>query len=108
MSLSWRHKVSSSPSTATPTHGCSPWFPVSTNSTAGRKSYFWLAQRLARGQQANGGSTPHGGAFAAITAGLTDLQDARRAGGTAPLQELTEAAAHARLRAGTRGPMALP
>jgi flavin-dependent dehydrogenase len=72
----------------------------------GQKSYFWLAQRLARGQGPNGGSTPHGGAFAAITAGLTDLQDARRAGGTAPLQELTEAAAAARLRAGGGGPAA--
>jgi flavin-dependent dehydrogenase len=72
----------------------------------GQASYFWLAQRLARGQQAGGGHMGRGGAFAAITAGLTDLQDARRGGGTAPLQELTEAAAHARLRAGTGGPAA--
>jgi flavin-dependent dehydrogenase len=72
----------------------------------GQASYFWLAQRLARGQQAGGGRLRGGGAFAAITAGLTDLQDARRAGGTAPLQELAEAAAHARLRAGSGDPAA--
>lgn len=72
----------------------------------GQMSYFWLAQRLARGQRTNGANTPHGSAFAAITAGLTDLQDARRPGGTAPLHELTEAAADARLRAKVGGPAA--
>lgn len=71
----------------------------------GRESYFWLAQRLARGQR-GAGSTAHGSEFAAITAGLTDLQDAGSAGGTAPVQELTEAAASARLRAGAGGPAA--
>jgi flavin-dependent dehydrogenase len=72
----------------------------------GRESYFWLAQRLARGQRGSAGSTAHGSEFAAITAGLTDLQDAASVGGTAPMQELAEAVASARLRAGAGGPAA--
>jgi flavin-dependent dehydrogenase len=72
----------------------------------GQASYFWLAQRLARGQRSSSGNMAHGGEFAAITAGLTDLQDASSVGGTAPMQELTEAAASARLRAGADGPAA--
>lgn len=65
----------------------------------GQVSYFWLAQRLARGQHGSG--TGHGGAFAAITAGLADLHDAGRPGGTEPLDELTAAAADASVRAGS-------
>lgn len=72
----------------------------------GKASYFWLAQRLARGQRGSAGKTAYGSEFAAITAGLTDLQDAGRAGGTAPVRELTEAVASARLRAGAGGPAA--
>lgn len=72
----------------------------------GQASYFWLAHRLVRGQRASGGHMSGSGPFAAITAGLSDLDDARHAGGTAPLQELTEAAVHAQLRAETGDPAA--
>ncbi|MFG2983211.1 NAD(P)/FAD-dependent oxidoreductase [Streptomyces sp. NPDC048258] len=67
----------------------------------GKQSYFWLAQRLARGQYRNlverertpvpgdaaaaAATAPESAAFAAITAGLADLDDAARAGGAAPL-----------------------
>jgi flavin-dependent dehydrogenase len=71
----------------------------------GQASYFWLAQRLARGQHgggSDGGSgRGRGGAFAAITAGLADLHDAGRPGGTEPLHELAAAATDAGLRAGS-------
>lgn len=72
----------------------------------GKASYFWLAQRLARGQRAGAGDASHESGFAAITAGLIDLQDASRVGGTAPVRELAEAAASARLRAKGGGPAA--
>lgn len=72
----------------------------------GQASYFWLAQRLARGQRGGTGTAAHGSEFAAITAGLTDLQDARSVGGTAPMQELAEAVASARVRAGSDRPAA--
>jgi flavin-dependent dehydrogenase len=92
----------------------------------GRAGYFWLAQRLARGQLiGNGddnskrdytqgdnskrpsygkGNGAHGGAFSAITAGLADLHDAGRPGGTAPLAELAAAA----IQAGERASAAVP
>lgn len=70
----------------------------------GQAGYFWLAQRLARGHAVGGGLGSRGSAFAAITAGMTDLHDAGRAGGTAPMAELVRAAAQARLRAGTAAP----
>ncbi|MEU8204074.1 NAD(P)/FAD-dependent oxidoreductase [Streptosporangium sp. NPDC049046] len=61
----------------------------------GRNSYFWLAQRLARGQypelmRKRGGDAPapSDGAFASITSGLTDLDDATRVGGAAPLDAM--------------------
>ncbi|MER5620182.1 NAD(P)/FAD-dependent oxidoreductase [Streptosporangium sp. NPDC002544] len=61
----------------------------------GRNSYFWLAQRLARGQypelmrkRVSGAQAPPDGAFASITAGLTDLDDATRVGGAAPLDAM--------------------
>ena len=60
------------------------------------------------GQRSSAGDTAHGNEFAAITAGLTDLQDASRAGGTAPMRELAEAAASARVRAAGDGPAASP
>jgi flavin-dependent dehydrogenase len=82
----------------------------------GRAGYFWLAQRLARGQLVGNGSgngggkgndhRSNGGAFAAITAGLADLHDASRAGGTAPLEELAAAALHAGQRANAAVPAA--
>ncbi|YCK36445.1 NAD(P)/FAD-dependent oxidoreductase [Actinomadura sp. ATCC 39365] len=58
----------------------------------GRARYFWLAQHLVRGERSD-----H--AFAAITAGLSDLTDATTAGGTAPMSELVTAAHDAGLRA---------
>ncbi|GAA3407948.1 hypothetical protein GCM10018952_03300 [Streptosporangium vulgare] len=61
----------------------------------GKNSYFWLAQRLARGQypelmRKRGGDSPapSDGAFASITSGLTDLDDATRVGGAAPLDAM--------------------
>jgi flavin-dependent dehydrogenase len=65
----------------------------------GRASYFWLAQRLLRTEPA---PRPDGGAhnaFASITAGLSDLEDAGTSGGTAPMNELVVAAHTAELRA---------
>lgn len=61
----------------------------------GKATYFWLAQRLARGRhpelmdrEANAAplrSAPDSEAFAALTAGALDLDDAQRAGGAGPL-----------------------
>ncbi|MFC4056742.1 NAD(P)/FAD-dependent oxidoreductase [Planomonospora corallina] len=58
----------------------------------GKASYFWLAQRLARGQypelmrrRSRSEEAPPDAAFASLTSGLTDLDDATRVGGTAPL-----------------------
>ncbi|MBV9452011.1 MAG: tryptophan 7-halogenase [Streptosporangiaceae bacterium] len=98
----------------------------------GRAGYFWLAQRLARGQLVGNGHDnsktdgsrvdnskrpgngngngarggARGGAFAAITAGLADLHDASRAGGTAPMAELAAAAVQAGQRASAAVPAA--
>ncbi|MDL2075486.1 NAD(P)/FAD-dependent oxidoreductase [Streptomyces sp. GXMU-J15] len=60
----------------------------------GKATYFWLAQRLARGRYPElvrrpepvpMRSAPDSEAFAALTAGALDLDDARRAGGADPL-----------------------
>lgn len=61
----------------------------------GKSTYFWLAQRLARGRHPElmaprespdpMRSAPDSEAFAALTAGVLDLDDARRAGGAGPL-----------------------
>jgi flavin-dependent dehydrogenase len=79
----------------------------------GRAGYFWLAQRLARGYPTGSGGSGNGrghrsqgGAFAAITAGLTDMHDASRAGGTAPMAELAAAAVQAEQRANAAVPAA--
>ncbi|MEV7418765.1 NAD(P)/FAD-dependent oxidoreductase [Streptomyces sp. NPDC089919] len=64
----------------------------------GKATYFWLAARLARGRHPElmkAGSVrpeprrsePDSEAFAALTAGVLDLDDARRAGGAAALPE---------------------
>ncbi|MFF8861421.1 NAD(P)/FAD-dependent oxidoreductase [Streptomyces sp. NPDC015139] len=61
----------------------------------GKATYFWLAQRLARGRHPElmnrrpapepVRSAPDSEAFAALTAGVLDLDDAARAGGAQPL-----------------------
>ncbi|MER6521634.1 NAD(P)/FAD-dependent oxidoreductase [Streptomyces sp. NPDC001553] len=61
----------------------------------GKSTYFWLAQRLARGRHPElmarqespepMRSAPDSEAFAALTAGVLDLDDAQRAGGAGPL-----------------------
>ncbi len=61
----------------------------------GQATYFWLAQRLARGRHPELmkqrpapeplRSAPDSEAFAALTAGVLDLDDAARAGGAVPL-----------------------
>ena len=61
----------------------------------GKATYFWLAQRLARGRypelvRRHDGETPFRSApdskaFAAITSGAADLDDAGRAGGSRPI-----------------------
>jgi flavin-dependent dehydrogenase len=79
----------------------------------GRASYFWLAQRLIRQDSSAGGPSASGpsaigrrraSAFASITAGLSDLEDAA-AGRTSPMHELVAAAHAAQSRAsdGTPG-----
>ena len=68
----------------------------------GKASYFWLAQRLVRTgapHRPDGRHGGHGNAFASITAGLSDLEDAGALGGTAPMHELVAAAHTAGLRA---------
>ncbi|MGW4060030.1 NAD(P)/FAD-dependent oxidoreductase [Amycolatopsis sp. NPDC004747] len=62
----------------------------------GQASYFELAQGLVR-EEEDHYDAPNG-AFGEITAGMADLRDAGRAGGTAPMQELIEAVAEARRR----------
>jgi flavin-dependent dehydrogenase len=61
----------------------------------GKATYFWLAQRLARGRypelvarhdtETPFRSAPDSEAFAAITSGAADLDDAARAGGSRPI-----------------------
>ncbi|MEU4830511.1 NAD(P)/FAD-dependent oxidoreductase [Streptosporangium sp. NPDC023615] len=59
----------------------------------GKAEYFWLAQRLARGQypklmRKRGVEVAPDSAFASITSGLTDLDDATRSGGATPLDAM--------------------
>ncbi|MFI6686778.1 NAD(P)/FAD-dependent oxidoreductase [Streptomyces sp. NPDC050485] len=62
----------------------------------GTESYFWLAQRLVREKERY--DRPNG-AFAEISAGLSDLRDAADVRGTSAMPELIEEADQARRRA---------
>ncbi|WP_433260091.1 NAD(P)/FAD-dependent oxidoreductase [Actinosynnema sp. CS-041913] len=64
----------------------------------GKDSYFWLAQRMVREKERQAGEQANA-AFVEIVAGLSDLRDARAAGGTAVMTELIEEADRARRRA---------
>ncbi|MFE0104519.1 NAD(P)/FAD-dependent oxidoreductase [Streptomyces sp. NPDC059009] len=68
---------------------------------AGTESYFWLAQRLVREKERY--DRPNG-AFAEISAGLSDLRDAADARGTSAMPELIEEADQARQRADENAP----
>lgn len=70
----------------------------------GRKGYFWLAQRLVRAEQLKAYQPDN--AFGAIVAGLTDLEDAGRRGGVAPMLGVIDAAERARVRADVQVPNA--
>ena len=70
----------------------------------GRMGYFWLAQRLMRPEQVRAYKPDN--AFGAIVAGLTDLEDASRRGGVAPMLGVIEAAERARVRADVQVPNA--
>jgi flavin-dependent dehydrogenase len=52
----------------------------------GKDNYFWLAQRMVREQ--NDVADPSKAAFVEIVAGLSDLSDAGRPGGTSPMEGL--------------------
>ncbi|MGW7519988.1 tryptophan 7-halogenase [Streptomyces sp. NPDC054796] len=67
----------------------------------GTESYFWLAQRLVREKETY--DRPNG-AFAEISAGLTDLRDAEDTRGVRALPELVEEADQARKRADEEAP----
>ncbi|HEY3630728.1 MAG TPA: NAD(P)/FAD-dependent oxidoreductase [Jatrophihabitantaceae bacterium] len=70
----------------------------------GRMGYFWLAQKLMRPEQVRAYKPDN--AFGAIVAGLTDLEDASRRGGVAPMLSVIEAAERARVRADVQVPNA--
>ncbi|MFJ6069810.1 NAD(P)/FAD-dependent oxidoreductase [Streptomyces sp. NPDC093065] len=67
----------------------------------GTESYFWLAQRLVREKERY--DRPNG-AFAEISAGLSDLRDAADSRGTSAMPELIEEADQARQRADENAP----
>ncbi|WP_405783294.1 NAD(P)/FAD-dependent oxidoreductase [Streptomyces sp. NBC_00859] len=67
----------------------------------GTESYFWLAQRLVREKERY--DRPNG-AFAEISAGLSDLRDAADPRGTNAMPELIEEAEQARQRADEKAP----
>ncbi len=62
----------------------------------GKKTYFWVAQRLIRSEADADRYAKPDVAFGEIISGLTDLLDAGKVGGTAPMRDLIKAAEHAR------------